>query len=171
LTQAMDDRIRIVPITANHIKGFHACLDVVAREKRYLASTEAPPLETTRSFVKGNIKNNIPQFVALDGNKVVGWCDISPKGRASMAHCGVLGMGVHPAYRRQGIGRRLLEATLARAIEIGLKRVELDVIVSNSAAIALYTQFGFMVEGIKKQALRLEDRYLDLMFMALWVGS
>ena len=170
MTQTPSDSIQIVPIRAAHIEGFHACLDVVAREKRYLAATEAPPLESARKFVEGNIKNKVPQFVALNSDKVVGWCDISPNGRSSMAHCGVLGMGVLPTYRRRGIGRRLLEATVARATEIGLKRIELDVIVSNSAAIALYTNFGFTVEGIKKQALCLEEHYLDLMIMALWVG-
>jgi hypothetical protein len=38
---------------------------------------KAPPIESTREFIQGNIRDNIPQFVVLDGERVVGWCDIS----------------------------------------------------------------------------------------------
>jgi hypothetical protein len=35
--------IVIAPIAESHASGFRACLDIVAREKRYLAQIEAPP--------------------------------------------------------------------------------------------------------------------------------
>ena len=38
------DHIRIVPITLEHVEGFHAALDAVSRERRWLAMVEAPPL-------------------------------------------------------------------------------------------------------------------------------
>ena len=85
--------IRVVPIAEQHIEGFHQCLDSVARERRYLGFLEAPPLESTRQFVQSNIASGVPQFVALDGERVVGWCDISPSRRQGFAHCGELGMG------------------------------------------------------------------------------
>jgi hypothetical protein len=42
--------IEIVPISPAHIEGFHRTLDLVARERRYLALLEAPPLESMRAF-------------------------------------------------------------------------------------------------------------------------
>ena len=61
----------IEPIAGAHIAGFHAALDRVARERRYLALLEAPPLERTAEFVRGNIAGGNPQYVAV-GFKVEG---------------------------------------------------------------------------------------------------
>ena len=57
----------IVHITEEHAPSFHACLDAVAREKRYLAQVEALPLERVAAFVKDSVKNNAAQYVALVG--------------------------------------------------------------------------------------------------------
>jgi ribosomal protein S18 acetylase RimI-like enzyme len=45
--------------------------------------------------------------------------------------------------RGSGLGRALVEATLARARERGARRVELDVWQSNEAAVQLYRSLGF----------------------------
>ena len=57
--------MEIVPITAHHVEGFHRALDFVARERRYLAFLEAPPIESTRAFVLNNFEKGYPQLVAL----------------------------------------------------------------------------------------------------------
>jgi len=63
---------RIVPITEEHIPGFRKAVDVVSRERKYLAFLEAPPLKDVRRFVLNNIERGFPQFVALSGETVVG---------------------------------------------------------------------------------------------------
>jgi hypothetical protein len=68
----------VVPIAEEHIEGFRAGLDTVARERRYLTFLEAPSLEETRRFVRRNIREGCPQCVALVEDKVVGWCDALP---------------------------------------------------------------------------------------------
>lgn len=163
--------VTIVPIREEHIEGFHACLDAVCRERQFLGSYEAPPIESTRVFVRSMIESNRPQFVALDGERVVGWCDVTPNRRALFAHTGELGMGILKAYRGQGLGRRLIEATLAKSAEIGLKRVELEVYAHNTNAIALYERMGFVHEGRKKRAAHLDQGYIDVLVMALWIGE
>src|SRR3954468_24173925 len=105
--------IEIVPIAEGHIEGFHRALDIVARERRYLAFLEAPALEATRAFVLDNIKRGHPQFVAVSANsEVVGWCDVIPLSRLSQAHRGVFGVGLLPQFRGQGIGTKLIRTAL-----------------------------------------------------------
>ena len=70
--------ITIAPIDLCHASGFHACLDAVAREKSYLAQTEALPLSSIEAFIQDSVTNDAAQFVALDGERVVGWADIFP---------------------------------------------------------------------------------------------
>lgn len=111
--------IQIVPIGENHIESYHKCLDSVARERLYLAFMEAPPLKSTQEFVLSNIARGVPQYVAVRGGKVVGWCDISPMRLKGFTHCGRLGMGVHRDYRGRGLGHRLVTQTIAKAKKKG----------------------------------------------------
>lgn len=164
---ATDMTIDIVRIAEAHAAGFHACLDAVAREKRYLAQLEAPALDRTLAFVRDNIAKDAAQFVALDGDLVVGWCDVFPAWPAACQHRGSLGMGVLAAYRGQGIGRRLMAATLAHARSQGLTRVELEVRADNAPAIRLYESMGFVHEGRKRNGDRLDGVYCDSLMMGL----
>jgi GNAT superfamily N-acetyltransferase len=123
----MPQDIQILPIAEEHIEGFHKCLDVVARERQYLALVQAPPLDSTRASVLFNIANHVPRFVAVISNDIVGWCDIFPLKHEGFQHRGELGMGVHPHYRGLGIGQQLANRTIQQARANGLERIELEV--------------------------------------------
>jgi [ribosomal protein S18]-alanine N-acetyltransferase len=56
-------------------------------------------------------------------------------------------MAVHPNYRRQGLGSKMLLKLLEVARHRGIKYATLEVRVSNEAAIALYTKLGFTSVG------------------------
>jgi ribosomal protein S18 acetylase RimI-like enzyme len=161
------EAVEIVPITQDHIGGFHRTLDFVAREGRYLAFVEGPPLENTRAFVLDHIRRGHPQFVAVSAGEVVGWCDVTPKERPIYAHSGVLGMGLLPQFRGQGIGTNLIRSTLAATRTIGLHRVELTVRQNNTRAIELYKKVGFRVEGLQRDAVQIDGLYENIVCMAL----
>lgn len=158
----------IVPITEEDIDGFWSAVDSVARERKYLAFLEGPPINTTKDFVLENINGNWPHFVAKIDGKIVGWCDISSFDRPIFAHSGTLGIGILAPYRGQGIGKALMKTVLQKAKEKkGLTRIELTVREKNVSAIALYTQFGFEKEGIHKNAVCIDGKYENHVFMAL----
>lgn len=159
--------IHIVPIRDDLIGSFHAALDVVCRERVYLAFLEAPPIESTREFVRANIAKGYPQLVAVDEGQVVGWCDVTPMQRPTMQHCGVLGMGLVPAWRGRGTGELLIRQTLGAARAFGFSRVELTVRDDNARAQALYRNVGFEVEGRKRRAVLVDEVFYDLIVMAL----
>jgi len=149
------------------IAGCHAGLDVVAREHKYLTFLEAPPIEMTRAFIANSIANRHPHFVARDGDRVVGWCDVTPRERPAIRHCGVLGMGLLPGWRGRGLGRRLIERALEAARAFPLTRVELAARADNERAIALYRKVGFEVEGRRRRAMLIDGLYYDDITMAL----
>jgi putative acetyltransferase len=157
----------IAPIAIAHAESFHACLDAVAREKRYLAQTQPVPLDRVVAFVRENVANDAVQFVALEGDRVVGWADIFPRWAQAVAHCGTLGMGILPDYRRRGIGEALLRACIAKAKVKGITRVELECRVDNVPAIRLYEKLGFVHEAIKRNAMRFEGVYYNSVQMSL----
>lgn len=167
----VDAAIEIVPVAEHHAEGFRACLDIVARERRYLAQIEAPPLERVEMFVRENVAKDAAQFVAVDGGRVVGWADVLPAWAHAVAHVGSLGMGVLPAYRGRGIGRRLLEACIAKAWAQGITRIELEVRADNERAIGLYRSLDFVQEAVKRRAMRFDGVYFDALLMSLLMDA
>ena len=80
---------------------------------------------------------------ARDGDDVAGFILC----RCIADEAEVLTLAVSPAYRRQGIGSRLLENATALAGARGAGRMFLEVAADNPAAIALYEGAGFRPVG------------------------
>jgi RimJ/RimL family protein N-acetyltransferase len=159
--------VSVTPTRPEHIESFHRALDIVARERKYLALLEAPPLPQTREFVLDLIQRGDVRLVALAEGEVVGWCDIRRHGFPSRAHRGTLGMGIVPACRGRGLGSRLIRAALAQAWAARFVRVELDVRADNARAIALYDRVGFVREGAARDAFFIDGEYYDVINMAI----
>ena len=157
----------IVPIRVEHIEAFHRALDVVARERAFLALTEAPPLAETRAFVEHNIANGFPQFVAIVDGAFAGWGDVVPHTRPIYAHGGVLGIGILPAFRGRGLGQLLMVRLLSAARVFGMKRVQLTVRRDNDRAIKLYERLGFLLEGEQQRAVHIDGVYKNILMMAI----
>jgi len=160
--------ITVRQIKEGDVPGFRAALDSVCRERTFLAALEAPSEQRAAEFIRKNIERGYPQFVAEQEGAIVGWCDAIPGDpTAGTAHVGRLGMGVVREFRGQGIGRRLLDATINRARAIGLEKIELSVYASNRPAIALYKKCGFFEEGRKKRGRFIDGAYDDVLLFAL----
>ncbi|MGN0916182.1 MAG: ribosomal protein S18-alanine N-acetyltransferase [Succinivibrio sp.] len=63
----------------------------------------------------------------------------------------LLTIGVTPEYQGKHLGQKLLFDTLKKALEIGDVECFLEVRVSNTPAINLYTKFGFQKVGLRKE--------------------
>ena len=159
----------IRPIELDDIEGFRETLDAVARERRYLLTLEAPPMERVEAFVKNNVERGYPQYVAEDDGRIIGWADFIPFVRESLAHTSQLGMGVLKEFRGKGIGDQLLRRVVTGAIDRGSVRLELEVFSNNLAAISLYRKHGFEYEGTKRSARLLDGEFFDINLMAMLV--
>ncbi len=59
-------------------------------------------------------------------------------------------VAVRPEYRGQGAGRQLLDFILRLGASLGARRATLEVRRSNAAALKLYQNLGFRVEGTRR---------------------
>ena len=71
--------------------------------------------------------------------------------------CYINNLAVHKAFRRRGIARALLCELMSLAVLSQYEFVSLEVRQSNSAAISLYSAFGFKEEG-----KRISDLYINV---------
>ncbi|MCX7383704.1 MAG: GNAT family N-acetyltransferase [Alphaproteobacteria bacterium] len=109
-------------------------------------------------------------LVACVAGQVVGQIGLHRQG-GRRAHVGDIGMGVHDAWTRRGIGTRLMaEAVTVADRWLGLRRLELTVYTDNAAALALYRRFGFTVEGTHRGYALRDGVLVDAHSMARMVA-
>lgn len=82
-------------------------------------------------------------LVAADGQRLAGYVG----SQSCPPEADVMNVAVDPAYRRQGVAQRLLEALVAGLKEKRITSLSLEVRASNEAALALYGKLGFRPVG------------------------
>ena len=128
-------KLRIVPMQLADLPAIHA----IER-----ASFESPwPVDAYRSELE---TNRLAQYLVVqvhDGIAAYGgmWLMVDE------AH--IITFAVHPRWRRQHIGERLLLALLDVAIDGGAREATLEVRLSNLPARRLYEKFGFRPVGVR----------------------
>jgi RimJ/RimL family protein N-acetyltransferase len=160
-------RADIAPLREEHFPQLREVLDGVAREGRYLAFLQAPPMEEAFAFYRSILDRDCPAVVALANDRVVGWCDVLPAHGESRAHVGIIGLGLMPECRGRGVGSALMTTAIERAWAKGFTRIELTVRTDNIRARRLYERLGFANEGTLRQAFRVNGEYFDSFFMGL----
>ncbi len=79
----------------------------------------------------------------------------------------VLNIVVSPEFRRQGLGRQLLEFLLTRARKSKALNCFLEVRRSNQAAISMYQQYGFVEVGCRRNYYQAELGREDALVLQL----
>ena len=131
----------------------------------------APTPEDQRQFVEsaGQAERAFI-LLALDGDEVIGLLDLWAGGKPETRHAASFSMCVAAERRNQGVGRRLLQAAMERALLWdGFRRLELEVAAWNAPAIRLYEKLGFRHEGRKVKAVNIRGEPEDTLIMArIW---
>ena len=111
-------------------------------------------------------KQNSFQVVGLQGGSVVGFSGLYPL-QGKQSHAGLVSIGIKEAFHRRGYGRALLRMLIATAdLLAGLTRLQLIVLAENTAAISLYEECGFVVEGRHIGFVVRDRKRLDAFTMA-----
>jgi ribosomal protein S18 acetylase RimI-like enzyme len=124
------------------------------------------------SFIKGlEIPVGEPGWrrlwLALDSRgSIAGHIDLRGRPEPAARHRAMLGMGVHRAYRRHGLGTRLVGAALDWArLESGLAWIDLEVLSENHPAVELYVRAGFTMTARIADMLQIDGVSHDLSYM------
>lgn len=126
-----------------------------------------PTVEEERAFIRSLAASSRSVLLVAEANgKVVGMLDFHGHPEPQRAHAGEFGMSSARDWRGRGVGTRLLEHLLEWAPNRGFHRIELRVFSNNPGAIRLYERFGFVVEGRQVNAVKVDDGYVDILYMA-----
>lgn len=110
--------------------------------------------------------DNKAMFVATESNEVhgfiVGVGNSTKRNRHSM-YCVI---GIQQCSTGKGLGGKLFSSLEAWATDNGVTRLELTVMRHNERAMRLYESRGFVIEGIKRNSLKVNGKYVDEYYMA-----
>ncbi|WP_199624784.1 GNAT family N-acetyltransferase [Paenibacillus alkalitolerans] len=120
------------------------------------------PIDAVRSRI-GSTNDNYILGAFSESNKIVGMLGFKREQSIKTRHKGFIwGMYVTPSYRKQGVGKSLLNEVLKRSKKLqGLEQITLCVVTSNNHARELYIKSGFEVFGYEKNALKHEGHRYD----------
>lgn len=111
-------------------------------------------------------ENNSTMFVTARDADLVGFIAARGGDLRRNRYTAQVVVGVLQAFSGQGIATRLFEALEAWAKERSLRRLELTVMVHNERAIRLYEKRGYELEGVRRDALRVDGVFVDEQYRA-----
>jgi L-amino acid N-acyltransferase YncA len=125
--------------------------------------TETPSWE---SWNAGHLP--APRLVAVDGGVVAGWAAASPVSARS-CYRGVVEASVYVSgsHQRRGIGRTLLEALVAAALEHGIWTIQASIFAANEPSLALHRACGFRDVGRRERIARRDGAWHDTILLEL----
>ncbi len=128
----------------------------------------SPTVERDSRYIREmNQANNCVMLIAEVEGQLAGILTLEGAKRRNVRHTATLGITIAEEWRGQGIGRRLIEQAIdwARRSHV-LTRIELHVFARNVGAIHLYESCGFVLEGVRRQAVHRDGEYIDDLVMA-----
>lgn len=118
---------------------------------------------TSKSIYDTSCQQQAFVVVAEAEGKIAGYCIIY----YVLDEGEIARIAVDDRYRRQGVGRGILDYTCKCCKEKGVERLLLDVRESNDSARAFYTKYGFVEDGIRKNFYEMPKEHAVLMSMTI----
>jgi len=108
-------------------------------------------------------------LVATIDRRIVGSSDVRRGQLVKNFHTASLGIGIRKEARGLGLGKAMLDDGIRWAKSVGVRKLSLTVFATNTSAIELYRQLGFVEEARLKGQVILEGQPVDEIVMALWL--
>lgn len=105
-------------------------------------------------------------LVAEAEGKIVGFTRCIGNELSRFRHKADFGICILKEYQGHGIGKGLLENILSWADKVGIEKITLSVVQTNTNAIRLYWKFGFVEEGLLiKDRIHKDGNYYNTVIM------
>jgi phosphinothricin acetyltransferase len=122
-------------------------------------------LEMRQAWYRGLRELNLPVFVALESDRVIGFCSLSPFRKWGAYKYSVeSSVYVTAASRGRGVGKLLLAPLIDAAVDRELHTIVAGIDTGNEASIRLHVKFGFEEVAHFRQVGFKFGRWLDLKF-------
>lgn len=109
-----------------------------------------------------------PVISAEVGNRVVGFCSLSPfSQKRGYANTVELSVYVHRDFRGKGVGRVLMKEIISRAEKLGHHAIISIIAVDNDSSVLLHQKFGFVHAGHLREVGYKFEKWQDVDYYQL----
>lgn len=155
------------PARSADFEGLVDTIRAVSAESDYVvAETIAEQLLYEDAVMRHTTVESRVFFVATDDGEVVGWTHLDLPQLDKLQCTAKLTVGVRGAYRRSGVGSRLLDRATDWAGANGYRKLYNSVPSTNDSALAFLEARGWNTEGIRRNHYTIDDEPVDEVMMA-----
>ena len=126
---------------------------------------KAPVEAVKRRIQASHDADNSIILIALAGEKIIARAELAGYPGARLHHNAKLSISVRKDYWNKKIGTKLMTEIIECARKMNLRNIELEVVVDNKAAIALYHKMGFSDVGVYRNYWFANNVYSDAIVM------
>jgi ribosomal protein S18 acetylase RimI-like enzyme len=130
------------------------------------AISRVDPLKSVASKIAAD---DSATFGAFIDNELVGVMTITQEGAPKLRHrVNLFAVYVTPNVRGKRVGTALLQEVVKYTKQMPhVEKINLTVVSTNKAAIKLYEKVGFKSFGLEHHAMKMNDTYVDEVYMSL----
>lgn len=140
---AKEKSILIRPIEAHDNKAIAAIIRAVLTEFGAAKQGTVYYDPTTDDLFHLFTKEKSAYFIAEADNKIVGGCGVYPTEGLPDGCCELVKLYLLPEVRKAGLGKRLIEESIAVAKQFGYTKMYLESMPELTKAVSLYERLGF----------------------------
>lgn len=140
-------------------------------ESGYMAIGEINTIETLKQVLQNQ---NLVLFFGYEENMPIAYCQVLYKNKSLNFNSGakINAVSVLPTKRGEGLGKQLLEETVASLQKnVNIKNIYLDVVKDNHVAVNLYKAIGFEKVGELKSIFTKNTTLMDIEIYSLLVNK
>lgn len=155
-------------VNKDDASAFAILLKTLDNETKYMMYEPGERIITSDMMcarIEGMLNSGSMIYGAFEDNNMLGFVMLMRGGARRTCHSGYLVIGVIIDARGKGIGTELMKAIEQWALDNDVIRLELTVMTENKNAYQLYLNRGFNNEGIKKNSLLVDGKYVDEYYM------
>ncbi len=139
-------------------KDLQKFTELVIKEKIYLPEHHLSPPTIRARLNRPNYSPNADLFIIGNNVNLVGYLELTREPEIERI---ILECWIHPEHRRKGLATILLTKAILRAHELGITRLQVNILDSNVLAQKVLTKLGFKCVR-KYDELRLKTSMLNL---------
>ena len=165
-------RFTIRRATSKDAADIAALQKAIYDEARWFVGDGPPSVEAITRRLR-SLEPTLSLYLVASGDEgeTGAWLELNRLAPAKLQHVAVLTLAVAAPYRRRGLAGTLLTEAERWGLRVGVTKITLNVRANNEAALNLYQQHGFVLEGRERDHIRLDDGYEDNLIMAKFLES
>ncbi len=167
--------VEIRNFTINDIELVERYFNTVYQESEFLCKNKSElPISGDlykKQFTRYIDTSYLHVIGAFENDKLVGVLKFTGNSLQKFSHCGEFDISILKAYYGKNIAKKMIVKLFEWCVLNDVSKIELSVMSNNYRAIKLYESMGFEREGVRKNSVKINSKFYDLIEMGILLSE